>query len=508
MRYPTMKRLILFSFLALYGLSFAQKTQDADTLIWNDRRYAIVVEPYVPSVLMAFYQTTGITSPFNFWSSNNNRGHVATYELLNESIYLRNIEAKRYRTRHGNLWTESGIDTIVTPDYFEISSLDSTASFSSDIVLTDWFTGFIKLIYLPWDKNDAKSDEANGSRYLFIHNGRVLENVFISASDQVKLEKNNNDKRLQTLRDLLQRREAYIDFYSRCSMDREEVSFNGHDGLFEHKPNSLTLAMLFYNNNPFQFFANCCDGQISEGAPFGKWLISNDSLFLLQVQSHRGKDVFSFATSNLDMQKFLSRQSSFANWISGEFVIHYGSWEKSNFDIPIYTVSKTQTLRIVNGLITSSRFSPSSFDDDLVAATASAFSPCNPDAVYSVDDKQLAEAVGSYRQPKKSPSYQGGLSTFRNWFLKNPLTDERAKNRLFRVRLAFMVNCKGEVGQWQVISKGKGELYEFANIVLDLVKTMPHNWDPATDRKGNPVDCWQIMEFTVSDGILTNANYK
>jgi len=40
------------------------------------------------------------------------------------------------------------------------------------------------------------------------------------------------------------------------------------------------------------------------------------------------------------------------------------------------------------------------------------------------------------------------------------------------------------------------------------VKTMPQKWSSAEDKKGNKVDCWQVLEFTVSNGALTNANYK
>lgn len=518
-----MKRLFISFFIALCGFfgapeSFAQKIQDADTLIWNGRRYAMTVEPYAPSVLMVYYQVNALSSPFNFWSSNNNRGHVATFEIMNEALYLRLIEAKRYRTRFGNLWTESGIDTVVSPDFFEISSRDSGGTFSTDMVLADWFTGFVKLTLVPKDKKESKSDEADGNRYLFIRNGRIAENLFVYSSEQSRLAKNPSDPRYQTQRSMLERNESYVDFFARCSMDREAVTYDGHEGLLEHRPNSLTLAMTYYNNDVFSYYANCTDGRLSDAAPFGEWLLRGDSLFLKKVVSHRGKDVFTFTTDVVDLDRFLSEKSSgtnlgngggvFADWITGDYVVHYGVWETTGMGVPEYTVSKTQKLRIVNGVVTSSNFSPSSFEDDTRAAEATDFSPCNQSLIYSVDDKQLAEAVGDFKHPKKNPAYQGDKSAFRNWFLNNPLTDERAKNRLFRVRLAFLVNCKGEVGQWQVISKGKGELHEFANIVLQLVKTMPHNWNPATDRKGNPVDCWQIMEFTVSNGILTNGNYK
>ena len=71
-----------------------------------------------------------------------------------------------------------------------------------------------------------------------------------------------------------------------------------------------------------------------------------------------------------------------------------------------------------------------------------------------------------------------------------------------------MVNCEGKPGRFQIINKPKGELFEFSNMVLEIVKEMPKNWVPAEDKKGNKVDCWQVLEFTVSNGSLTNANYK
>ena len=512
-----MKKSILILFIAICGFSSAQKEQDADTLIWNGRRYAMVVEPYVPSVLMVYYQCSGKTSPFTFWSSNNNRGHVATYEILNDALYLRNVEAKRYRTRLGNLWTESGIDTVVTPDFFEISSIDSSQAFSPDMVLTDWFSGCLKLKYLPTTKKELKQAETKGYRFLTLKNGRIVGNTFISDDDLKRFDAGIQGSEVP--RDMLEQYRLYVAFFSRCAMDRERVAYNSHEGLFERKTNSLPLAMLPFGNDAQRYFDVMSDGKPTGAAPFGDWLIRNDSLFLSAVNAHLGSDIYSFSAQPLQLDKFIPpTQDSgivrnagvplFAHWVSGDFVIHYGSWDTSSLGIPSYTVAKTQKIRFSNGVVTLSQFSPSSFDDDGGGASLSSFAPCKPTQVFSVDDKLLAEAVGNFKSPKKNPEYEGGKSTFRSWFLNHPLTDERAKDRLFRVHLAFMVNCNGEVGQWQVISKGKGELFEFANMVLELVKTMPQNWQPATDRKGNPVDCWQKMEFTVSNGVLTNGNYK
>ena len=516
-----MKRIIL-SLLLISSLSaFAQKEQDPDTLVWNNRHYTVTVERDVPSLVMVYFQRTNTPSPFNFWSANLNRGHVARFEILNNEIYLTRIDAKRYRTRTGNLWTESGIDTSVAPGYFNIKPLETHPETSDDLVIADWFSGIIELTLITNDKKELKSTEAKGNRYLHIIDGKIVDNVFISTNDRLQLQKNPDTS--STISKFLTLRERYLNFHQRCAMDREAVDFDGHKGLFEHQPDNMTLVMNFFGNNPLRT-PSAWNRSTSSGAPFGSWIIQNDSLFLSDISTHSGDDPYSFISHSESITTYLADSiiddipynhrpinengAIFADWIDGNYVIHYGNWESSALGLPSYNVYKTQKLRIKDGIILSSSFTPSSFEDDEKELAANVFNICNENGIWSVDDKQLAENVGNYKQPKTNPTYKGGKPTFRSWFLNNPLTDERAKDRLFRVRLGFMVNCNGEAGRWIILNKGKGELFEFANMVLDLVKTMPQNWEPAKDKKGNNVDCWQIMEFTVNNGILTNANYK
>jgi hypothetical protein len=281
----------------------------------------------------------------------------------------------------------------------------------------------------------------------------------------------------------------------------------------------LTLVMEFFGNDPLQCGSNWIGVPSVNGAPFGTWLLHDDSLFVSEIKTHNssGQDrqqMFDYLADSVvggvvyGHRRFVHDSCYFADWITGEYVIHYGSWQTNNFGVRDYVVSKTQEIRVKNGIVVSSKFSPRSFEEDEAEMAATSFTLCNEAGVWSVEDKQLAEAVGNFKAPKKTPEYEGGKTALRNWFLNQPLTAERAKDRLFRVRIGFMVNCKGEAGRWQVISRGKGELFVFANMVLDIVKTMPQKWSSAQDKKGNKVDCWQVLEFTVSNGRLTNANYK
>ena len=514
-------RRCLFILLILCGFCFsaiAQIEQDCDTLLWNGKRYAVKIDRCAPSVVMSYYQRVMTDAPFQSWSLNNNRGHIAQMELIDEKIKLLSIEAKRFRTRDGNLWTETGIDTLVDPDYFRIAPLHTQQPVGELAVVADWYSGILEMRLLGKDKKEQKSDEARGTRYLNVVNGQVVDNVFIS--DKIMAEYQSGRAKLgHDQAKIYYMNERFKEFYLHCASDREGVTYNGHKGLFKQKANGLTLVMEFFGNDPLQCGSSWIGVPSVNGAPFGTWLLHDDSLFVSEIKTHNssGQDrqqMFDYLADSVVggmtfcHRRFVHDSCYFADWITGEYVIHYGSWQTNSFGVSDYVVSKTQEIRVKNGVVVSSKFSPRSFEDDEAEMASASFVLCNESGVWSVEDKQLAESVGNFKIPKKSPEYEGGKSELRNWFLKNPLTDERAKDRLFRVRTGFMVNCKGEAGRWQVISKGKGELFEFANMVLDIVKTMPQKWSSAEDKKGNKVDCWQVLEFTVSNGALTNANYK
>jgi len=522
-----MKKLsIFFATILLTLLSNTRAAdQDADTLMWNGRRYLVTVAWDCPSMVQIYYQRIAKQPPFQSWSTTNGRGHVAVFELLNEGVYLTRIEAKRYKTREGNLWTETGIDTIVTPDYFDIKPLYIEQPMGDDAVLVDWFSGIVELTYLPETKAQRKSDEAQGTRYLYVVRGQVRSNVLVTEKQRLRITKGGalNDE-LKAIKQVLDIQQRYRTFYVRSGQDRETVIMQGHEGLFAHKDNALSLFMERIDNDPMRWMKNWERGDFDYGAPFGSYLLRNDSIFITSVSTHWGTESYPYKSQEqflpdamvdsirpdglaISHSLPLSDESYFADWLKGDYVINYGQWQEDEFGVREYNVYKTQKIRVRHGRVLRSEFTPSSFDED-IEETQDDVQPCFPESVWSVDDEQLAAAVGEFKKPKKSPTYIGGKTPLRNYYLNHPLTDERVKDRLFRVRIGFLVNCNGEVGQWQIINKSTGELYEMATVVLETAKTLPARWEPAEDKKGNKVDCWQILEFTVSNGILTNANYK
>ncbi|GEM_PF-2011236 len=127
--------------------------------------------------------------------------------------------------------------------------------------------------------------------------------------------------------------------------------------------------------------------------------------------------------------------------------------------------------------------------------------------IYSVDDFLVKEKYGENPNPKTNPTFKGGLEELKKFFIENPLTDEKATQMIFRVSIAFVVTCDGKAGNFEIVTKGTGDLATFANQVLAIVNKMPKDWQPATV-KGKPVDCYQVLSFTVSSGQLDNVSYR
>jgi hypothetical protein len=127
--------------------------------------------------------------------------------------------------------------------------------------------------------------------------------------------------------------------------------------------------------------------------------------------------------------------------------------------------------------------------------------------IYSVDDFLVKERFGENVKPSTNPTFNGGLDELKKYFTDNPLTDEKATQMMFRVKIAFIINCEGKAGNFEIVTKGKGDLATYANQVLAIVNKMPQNWQAATV-DGEPVDCYQALSFTALSGNLDKVSYR
>ena len=175
----------------------------------------------------------------------------------------------------------------------------------------------------------------------------------------------------------------------------------------------------------------------------------------------------------------------------------------SNFKMILLTMQKALTTFIAFFLI-----SLISYGQTQTVDTSTQIKHCDGKVAYSVDDMILKGLVGQdLLKPDANPSFKTGLDELKKYFASHALTDTRTKDIVFRVHIGFLVNCNGQAGSFQIVSKGKGDLQELAQQVLEIVKGMPQNWQSAT-ANNNPVDCYQILSFTVPNGALDKFSYR
>lgn len=141
-------------------------------------------------------------------------------------------------------------------------------------------------------------------------------------------------------------------------------------------------------------------------------------------------------------------------------------------------------------------------EDSIVKVTA-----CNGRQLYSVDESLLRENTGELPKPDSSPAFKDGEEVLKQYFTDHPLSDERAQNAVFRVIIGFLVDCKGQPGNYRIISRGKGLLETLANQVLERVNKMPRNWEPA-QKDGQAVDCFQSVSFTIRNGEFVTVSVR
>lgn len=137
------------------------------------------------------------------------------------------------------------------------------------------------------------------------------------------------------------------------------------------------------------------------------------------------------------------------------------------------------------------------------------FTICNNNSIFAVDNYLLETIISEKsKEPKKSPEFsENGVTDIKNIFEKKSLATDDADNTVFRSHIAFIVNCKGEVGNFQILSKNENNIHLLEEKLLLIVKANLTTWIPAV-YKGENVDCYQVLVFTVLNGNITNVFYK
>lgn len=132
---------------------------------------------------------------------------------------------------------------------------------------------------------------------------------------------------------------------------------------------------------------------------------------------------------------------------------------------------------------------------------------CSASVSYSVDDYPLSLKTGKLPMPDVKPEYEYGKSGLMAFFTKYPLPEYQGKTANFQVNIAFVVSCKGELGDYTLLSKHEGDAADIARLLLSMARNMPPHWLPAKV-KGMFTDCWQVLMIKVQDGQIISVQAK
>ena len=144
------------------------------------------------------------------------------------------------------------------------------------------------------------------------------------------------------------------------------------------------------------------------------------------------------------------------------------------------------------------------FSQCAFAQTPKPFKTCSKTVNYTVDDYVLRKKVGmDLHIPVSNPSYFGGVNALKKIFAANPIDNSIY---MFRTSICFVVNCKGQIGDFQFLVDGKVE--ERQKQVLDKVKKMSGIWKPAISKDGKPVDSYQVITLTTKGSEIIDVEYR
>ena len=267
--------------------------------------------------------------------------------------------------------------------------------------------------------------------------------------------------------------------------------------------NNSSLIAKLYNNNPLEYPFSWENFELN-GSPLASYSISGDSMFLTNVIVCSGLGFYernedSVSLSALFDEKNIENGKVFANWIDGDIYLKYGKTMYSDFGSERFFVERMQKIVLDSGRVVGMEWTPCDFNSDIVSNPVSV---CDTSKIY-VSQSNILEYYDDSLQPKTLPYWADGDSVLEAWFETQTIDDERE----FRWNVAFVVNCKGEVGGWTLISPSGSvfddyEVIEMRDALFDILSKLPNKWVPATDENGNPVDCRMAFDIRLVDKKL------
>nr|WP_321409593.1 hypothetical protein [uncultured Carboxylicivirga sp.] len=344
-----MKKLIFIIVLIINSGLVLATDQEPDFIHYDGKKLTLSTGWGHPSPLETFYSQNKIEYPFTMLHTANYRGHVATWEISDDKLFLNEIQVRKAKYK---------------PAKFNVTSQCDSLS-SEDKVFADWFTGVI----IGEERNKKNYWEVENSYYFYVKYGKVLDIQQVTEKDFKRIkqisEKDTSDHDLMAKYSMLYLNNNYISYYFRIH-GNDTITFNNNGGYLSGNE-GLSPVLLYYNNDHLKWPYNW-ENFDKSGAPFCTWTIENDSLLLTNIELHTGTGFYSIDKYQVDLIELfpdrISDNKVFGDWVSGIYIIRYGKNEEDE-RLPGYFQFKPSDftyIRLKNGIVLEKYTIPADFD--------------------------------------------------------------------------------------------------------------------------------------------------
>lgn len=127
---------------------------------------------------------------------------------------------------------------------------------------------------------------------------------------------------------------------------------------------------------------------------------------------------------------------------------------------------------------------------------------CDASKIYIFDHPQLKKKVDKPLFCKKSAMWEGKADSLQQFYDKYLHFTVPKEQPIQRVILTFVVDCNGNPGEFNFENK---ENWPIQAEILKVTKEHMDKWIPAEHKKGQKVDCRQVIIFTIANGKVKVA---
>lgn len=339
--------ILILAIIIKSGLLLATE-QEPDFLHYDGMKLTMPIGWGHPSPLQTYYFQNNIEYPFEANSTDNYRGHVAIWEISDDKLFLKKIKI-------GNSYQK--------PKQYNVKSKSDSRSYRSK-VLADWFSGVITAEI----RNSENEWEVEKTFYFHVRYGEIVSGQTLTKNDFERInnisEKDTSNEELMAKYSMAYMNYKYVSYYYRLDGD-DKIIFNGKEG-YLHSKSGLSPILACYSNDHLKWPYNW-ENFKKNGAPFCKWIIKNDSLFLTQLELHSGTGLYSIDKIDVDLIEIfpekIQDEKVFGDWVSGIFVVHHG--ENDEKKMPEFSEFKARELtfmKLKNGISLEKYTVPADFD--------------------------------------------------------------------------------------------------------------------------------------------------